>query len=1151
MPKYTEKKLQLPRPRTSPPSPACCFALSLGLARRGGAREGRGGPADVAGPELRRRGARSRERARGNSSRQFARERGAWVVGRLGAWAAGRWERKSLWDAEETRMATPSKKTSTPSPQPSKRALPRDPSSEVPSKRKNSAPQLPLLQSSGPFVEGSIVRISMENFLTYDICEVSPGPHLNMIVGANGTGKSSIVCAICLGLAGKPAFMGRADKVGFFVKRGCSRGMVEIELFRASGNLVITREIDVAKNQSFWFINKKSTTQKIVEEKVAALNIQVGNLCQFLPQDKVGEFAKLSKIELLEATEKSIGPPEMHKYHCELKNFREKEKQLETSCKEKTEYLQKMVQRNERYKQDVERFYERKRHLDLIEMLEAKRPWVEYENVRQEYEEVKLVRDRVKEEVRKLKEGQIPITRRIEEMENERHNLEARIKEKATDIKEASQKCKQKQDVIERKDKHIEELQQALIVKQNEELDRQRRIGNTRKMIEDLQNELKTTENCENLQPQIDAITNDLRRIQDEKALCEGEIIDKRRERETLEKEKKSVDDHIVRFDNLMNQKEDKLRQRFRDTYDAVLWLRNNRDKFKQRVCEPIMLTVRDNKKLRVNAVIAPKSSYADKAPSRSLNELKQYGFFSYLRELFDAPDPVMSYLCCQYHIHEVPVGTEKTRERIERVIQETRLKQIYTAEEKYVVKTSFYSNKVISSNTSLKVAQFLTVTVDLEQRRHLEEQLKEIHRKLQTVDSGLIALRETSKHLEHKDNELRQKKKELLERKTKKRQLEQKISSKLGSLKLMEQDTCNLEEEERKASTKIKEINVQKAKLVTELTNLIKICTSLHIQKVDLILQNTTVISEKNKLESDYMAASSQLRLTEQHFIELDENRQRLLQKCKELMKRARQVCNLGAEQTLPQEYQTVFQDLPNTLDEIDALLTEERSRASCFTGLNPTIVQEYTKREEEIEQLTEELKGKKVELDQYRENISQVKERWLNPLKELVEKINEKFSNFFSSMQCAGEVDLHTENEEDYDKYGIRIRVKFRSSTQLHELTPHHQSGGERSVSTMLYLMALQELNRCPFRVVDEINQGMDPINERRVFEMVVNTACKENTSQYFFITPKLLQNLPYSEKMTVLFVYNGPHMLEPNRWNLKAFQRRRRRITFTQPS
>lgn len=40
-----------------------------------------------------------------------------------------------------------------------------------------------------------------------------PGPNLNMIVGANGTGKSSIVCAICLGLAGKTAILGRGDKV--------------------------------------------------------------------------------------------------------------------------------------------------------------------------------------------------------------------------------------------------------------------------------------------------------------------------------------------------------------------------------------------------------------------------------------------------------------------------------------------------------------------------------------------------------------------------------------------------------------------------------------------------------------------------------------------------------------------------------------------------------------------------------------------------------------------------------------------------------------------------------------------------------------------------------------------------------------------------
>ena len=96
--------------------------------------------------------------------------------------------------------------------------------------------------------------------------------------------------------------------------------------------------------------------QKAVEE-VKALQIQVSNLCQFLPQvsvnlevtpsffffyfnanvlllpifwppfascpvtlqEKVGEFAKMTKIELLEATEKSVRPPEMYEFHCKLK----------------------------------------------------------------------------------------------------------------------------------------------------------------------------------------------------------------------------------------------------------------------------------------------------------------------------------------------------------------------------------------------------------------------------------------------------------------------------------------------------------------------------------------------------------------------------------------------------------------------------------------------------------------------------------------------------------------------------------------------------------------------------------------------------------------------------------------------------------------
>ncbi|KAF8887232.1 hypothetical protein CPB84DRAFT_1523152 [Gymnopilus junonius] len=50
------------------------------------------------------------------------------------------------------------------------------------------------------YIPGSIVRIQLYNFVTYDYVEFRPGPYLNMIVGPNGTGKSSIACAITLGL---------------------------------------------------------------------------------------------------------------------------------------------------------------------------------------------------------------------------------------------------------------------------------------------------------------------------------------------------------------------------------------------------------------------------------------------------------------------------------------------------------------------------------------------------------------------------------------------------------------------------------------------------------------------------------------------------------------------------------------------------------------------------------------------------------------------------------------------------------------------------------------------------------------------------------------------------------------------------------------
>ncbi|RSM03177.1 hypothetical protein CEP52_007557 [Fusarium oligoseptatum] len=80
------------------------------------------------------------------------------------------------------------------------------------------------------FQPGAIIRVSVENFVTYEKAEFLPGPHLNMVVGPNGTGKSSLVCAICLGLGYSPKHLGRAGSVKEFVKHGKDTATIEIEL---------------------------------------------------------------------------------------------------------------------------------------------------------------------------------------------------------------------------------------------------------------------------------------------------------------------------------------------------------------------------------------------------------------------------------------------------------------------------------------------------------------------------------------------------------------------------------------------------------------------------------------------------------------------------------------------------------------------------------------------------------------------------------------------------------------------------------------------------------------------------------------------------------------------------------------------------------
>ena len=157
----------------------------------------------------------------------------------------------------------------------------------------------------------------------------------------------------------------------------------------------------------------------------------------------------------------------------------------------------------------------------------------------------------------------------------------------------------------------------------------------------------------------------------------------------------------------------------------------------------------------------------------------------------------------------------------------------------------------------------------------------------------------------------------------------------------------------------------------------------------------------------------------------------------------------------------------------------------------------------------------------------IKGIQEEYEGELTLLVNKISLAFNKRFTKVASDGRVQLA--KLERFKDWKLQILVKFRQESELKVLDHQSQSGGERAVSTIFFIMSLQGLTDAPFRIVDEINQGMDPKNEQMAHRYLVHTACQNSKSQYFLVTPKLLTGLYYHPDMVVHCIFTGPYITD----------------------
>lgn len=291
-------------------------------------------------------------------------------------------------------------------------------------------------QAIDDYKPGSVIRVTVNDFCAYTKAEFFPGPYLNMVIGPNGTGKSTLVNAICLGLGFSPRLLNRADSVAEFVKHGKPSAFVEIELKgKKAGekNYVIRLKIRRENNSQKFWIDDKEVPHKRVQMLVRDyFNIQVDNLCQFLPQDRVAAFAGLGEIQLLDEMLRAAAPDRVINWHQRLKERYRDLAELQKSAREHAERLENHQNTVRNMEADVQRVREREEVQRQIELLRAALTATQYTEAVARHRAAKEEKARAAKRVRELEVANEPSLRAVKEREAYKDKVAAAVRHHKT-----------------------------------------------------------------------------------------------------------------------------------------------------------------------------------------------------------------------------------------------------------------------------------------------------------------------------------------------------------------------------------------------------------------------------------------------------------------------------------------------------------------------------------------------------------------------------------------------------------------------------------------------------------------------------------------------------------------------------------------------
>lgn len=157
----------------------------------------------------------------------------------------------------------------------------------------------------------------------------------------------------------------------------------------------------------------------------------------------------------------------------------------------------------------------------------------------------------------------------------------------------------------------------------------------------------------------------------------------------------------------------------------------------------------------------------------------------------------------------------------------------------------------------------------------------------------------------------------------------------------------------------------------------------------------------------------------------------------------------------------------------------------------------------------------------------LDERKKVWRDAVVGLIEEITPVYQRVLATVGAMGAIRL--EEGSSIEETGLQLLVGYKGAPPA-ILDPYTQSGGERSVALVAFILSLQSRIISPLRAMDEFDIHMDPRNREAIFKMILAQSRASEVSQNIVITPSIISVIDRSAHViTVQSVHGASEVKE----------------------